>query len=474
MFGRFLFHLFIKYAPVIDMLVNVSVFYFSSIIIKSNFILNSKSVESNINILVLAFIYSFLWMINSNSQGYYRFKRVRQLLDEFFIILPLTFKTYLELIAVYILLGGVLWNDYSFFHRRFFAYSFFMQLVVFLYYQFIVIRIYSLLHKKGYNIKLVMIAGINENSIKSAEKIGRNPFWGYKVAGFIDDDPSRAEKFGVLDLYAGPSGQIEKLYFDKSFERLICCYPASQYAETTEAIRICEKNNIDVHIVPDMFYYMTANSAITTLEGIPLISLYEPALSGWGGSAKRLMDLIFSLFGIILISPLLIAIASLVKFSSRGPVFYSQERVGLDNVTFMMYKFRTMYTDSETGSGPKWADKNDPRCTRIGAFLRKTSLDELPQLFNVLRGEMSLVGPRPERPFFVHKFKEEIRNYMKRHRVKAGITGWAQVNGLRGSSTSLAQRIEYDLYYIENWSIWFDLKILVKTILVVWNDKNAY
>jgi len=189
---------------------------------------------------------------------------------------------------------------------------------------------------------------------------------------------------------------------------------------------------------------------------------------------KRIMDFTLSLIGLIALSPLFLLLAAAVKFSSKGPVFYSQERVGLDNKPFMMYKFRSMYTDSEFHSGPKWADKNDPRCTRIGAILRKTSLDELPQLFNVLKGDMSLVGPRPERPFFVQKFKEEIKDYMKRHRVKAGITGWAQVNGLRGSSTSLQQRIQYDLYYIENWSLIFDIKILFKTIMVVWNDRNAY
>lgn len=473
MFKRAIFHLFIKYAPLIDALINLSIFYFCSIIIKTHFT-GQAGVESNAIVLILSVIYSMLWMFNSFAEGYYRFKRVRQLIDEFFIMLPITIKTYLELIAIYTLLGGIFWNDYSFFHRRFFIYSIALQSVVFLYYQYTLIRIYALLHNKGYNIKHLMIAGINENSIKMSDVITRNPLWGYNIAGYLDRDPSAAAKHGVQDSYRGAYDKIEELYFDKKFDRIICCLPTREYEETQKIIRICEKNNIDIHIVPDIFYFITANSSINSMEGIPVISLYEPPLAGFGGTMKRIMDFTLSLIGLIALSPLLLILAAAVKLSSKGPVFYSQERVGLDNKPFMMYKFRSMYTDSEFQSGPKWADKNDPRCTRIGAILRKTSLDELPQLVNVLKGDMSLVGPRPERPFFVQKFKEEIKDYMKRHRVKAGITGWAQVNGLRGSSTSLEQRIQYDLYYIENWSLWFDIKILFKTIMVVWNDKNAY
>ncbi|EKD69340.1 MAG: sugar transferase [uncultured bacterium] len=473
MFKRAIFHLFIRYAPAIDALINLSIFYFGSIVIKTHFT-GQAGVESNLIVLILSVVYSLLWMFNSFGEGYYRFKRVRQLVDEFFIMLPVTIKTYLELIAIYTLLGGIFWNDYSFFHRRFFIYSIVVQSVVFLYYQYTLIRIYALLHNKGYNIKHIMIAGVNENSVKLSDVITQNPLWGYNVVGYLDRGPESAVKYGIEKLYCGGFENIEKMYFDKKFDRIICCLPTKDYDETQKIIRICEKNNIDIHIVPDIFYFITSNSSINNMEGIPVISLYDPPLAGMGGFMKRAMDLILSFLGLIVLSPLLLLLAALVKWGSKGPIFYSQERVGLDNRPFMMYKFRSMYTDSEFQSGPKWADKNDPRCTRIGAILRKTSLDELPQLFNVLKGDMSLVGPRPERPFFVQKFKEEIKDYMKRHRVKAGITGWAQVNGLRGSSTSLEQRIQYDLYYIENWSLWFDVKILFKTVMVVWNDKNAY
>jgi len=479
MFGRALFHTFVRYAPFIDILVNLSIFYFGSIFIKTQLIGNRShtdfpTFESNFNLFLISIIYAILWMFNSYNAGYYRFKRVRLVIDEFFAVLPITINTFLELIAIYILLGGILWNDYSFFHRRFFIYSITLQFVIFLYYQYIVIRIYSLMHKKGYNIKLLMFAGINKNSLKVCEKISQNPFWGYKTIGFLDDDPKKAEEFGVANKYFGDISKIEALYFNQQFERLFCCLPVAEYDKTIELIKVCEKNNIDLHIVPDLFYFLTSKSSLNTLDGIPIITLYAPPLSGFGAAAKRTMDIFFSFFGLMAISPLLVLIAVLVKMSSKGPVFYKQERMGLDNLPFQMFKFRTMFTDAEQATGPKWADKNDPRVTKLGAFLRKTSLDELPQLFNVLAGDMSLVGPRPERPFFVQKFKEEIKNYMHRHRVKAGITGWAQVNGLRGSSTSLEQRIEYDLYYIENWSIWFDIKILFKTIMVVWNDKNAY
>ncbi len=473
MFRRAIFHLFIKYAPVIDALVNFSIFYFGSIVIKTHFT-GQAGVESNLIVLILSVIYSILWMFNSFGEGYYRFKRVRQLIDEFFIMLPITIKTYLELIAIYTLLGGIFWNDYTFFHRRFFIYSLISQSLVFLYYQYTLIRIYALLHNKGYNIKHLMIAGINENSLKISGLVTQNPMWGYNVAGYLDGDNENAVRHEVQDLYCGGYDQIETLYFEKKYDRLICCLPAKEYDETQKIIRTCEKNNIDLHIVPDIFYFITSKSSVNNLEGIPIISLYNPPLAGIGGLIKRIMDFILSFAGLIALSPLFLFLAVLVKLNSKGPVFYSQERVGLDNQPFMMYKFRSMYTDSELQSGPKWADKNDPRCTKIGAFMRKTSLDELPQLFNVLKGDMSLVGPRPERPFFVQKFKEEIKDYMKRHRVKAGITGWAQVNGLRGSSTSLEERIQYDLYYIENWSLIFDIKILFKTLMVVWNDRNAY
>lgn len=209
------------------------------------------------------------------------------------------------------------------------------------------------------------------------------------------------------------------------------------------------------------------------LDGLPIVSLQSSPLYGWNSVFKRAFDLGFGSLILVMVSPLMALIALLIKLTSKGPVLYRQERVGMDGHTFEMLKFRTMKEDAESETGPVWAKENDSRRTSIGRFLRKTSLDELPQLFNVLKGEMSLVGPRPERPVFVEKFRNSIPSYALRHKIKAGMTGWAQVNGWRGN-TSLEKRIEHDLYYIQNWSIGFDLRILFMTLWRGFFSKSAY
>jgi len=227
-----------------------------------------------------------------------------------------------------------------------------------------------------------------------------------------------------------------------------------------------------VKIVPDLFQYVTLYGGLEEFGGLPIVSLQGGPLEGWNLVAKRVFDILFSAAALILVSPILLVVALLVKLTSKGPVLYKQERMGMDGAVFPILKFRTMRTDAES-SGARMATAGDDRRTPVGAFLRRTSLDELPQLFNVLRGDMSLVGPRPERPVFIEEFKRQIPKYHLRHKVKAGITGWAQINGLRGQ-TSIAKRIEYDLYYIENWSLLLDLKILVRTALGGFLSRNAY
>jgi len=229
---------------------------------------------------------------------------------------------------------------------------------------------------------------------------------------------------------------------------------------------------VDVRIVPDLYQYITICGGLEEFGGLPIISLQGGPLHGWNLVAKRLFDVLFSLCAIVLTAPAMLAIAALIKATSRGPVLFRQERMGMDGRTFRMLKFRTMYTSAEAW-GVRMATHDDPRRTPLGRFLRQTSLDELPQLFNVLRGDMSLVGPRPERPVFIEEFKRQVPKYHLRHKVKSGMTGWAQINGLRGQ-TSIQKRIEYDLYYIENWSLFLDLKILVRTALGGFISKNAY
>ena len=231
-------------------------------------------------------------------------------------------------------------------------------------------------------------------------------------------------------------------------------------------------HTVDVKIVPDLFQYVTLYGGLEEFGGLPIVSLQGGPLEGWNLVAKRAFDVLFSALALLLLSPLMLATALAVKLTSRGPVLYTQERMGMDGALFRILKFRTMGVESEE-AGPQMTTAGDERRTALGALLRRTSLDELPQLFNVLRGDMSLVGPRPERPVFIEEFKRQIPKYHLRHKVKSGITGWAQINGLRGQ-TSIQKRIEYDLYYIENWSLLLDLKILLRTALGGFLSRNAY
>jgi Undecaprenyl-phosphate glucose phosphotransferase len=230
---------------------------------------------------------------------------------------------------------------------------------------------------------------------------------------------------------------------------------------------------VDLHIVPNLGSFRTLHTETENFEGMPVVTIVRSPLFGWNRLLKRGLDMVGAAAALLIFGPIMLLIAGLVRLSSPGPIFYRQERMGLDGRTFNALKFRSMRLDAEQRTGAVWASKDDDRCTPIGRFIRKVSLDELPQLFNVLRGEMSLVGPRPERPVFIEQFKKQIPDYMLRHKVKAGITGWAQINGWRGN-TSLEKRIEFDLYYIERWSLWFDIKILFLTIFRGFVDPNAY
>jgi len=279
---------------------------------------------------------------------------------------------------------------------------------------------------------------------------------GYQITGVFD----WKEKEKVMGLLK--EGGIEKL---------VLVSPSGSEEVLKELIKECSDFNVDFTIIPGIYSVLTTRLRVEVLEGIPMIGIKETPLQGVNLWVKRLEDIIISSFLLLITFPLFLLIALLIKITSRGPVFYRQERVGLDGKPFVMLKFRTMKMDAEKETGPVWATPDDPRRTKVGKILRKLSLDELPQLINVVKGEMSLVGPRPERPYFVEKFKEMIPEYMARHRIKAGITGWAQVNGLRGN-TPLEERIKYDLYYLENWSLWFDLKILFLTLFTF--HREAY
>jgi Undecaprenyl-phosphate glucose phosphotransferase len=271
----------------------------------------------------------------------------------------------------------------------------------------------------------------------------------------------------------GQIGDIPSLIDAYSIDEVIIALPEASHEEILTIISLCERGKVSIKVYPDVFQIMAAQVSIGDLGGLPLLTVRDIALRGWRLTLKRAVDLLGSAVGLVLLSPLMMLVAALVKLDSKGPVFYVQERMGLDAEPFWMLKFRSMRADAEAETGPVWATEDDPRRTRLGAFIRRLSIDEWPQFINVLLGEMSLVGPRPERPVFVEQFKRSIPRYMDRHREKAGLTGWAQVNGLRGD-TSIAERTKYDLWYIENWSLFLDFKIILRTIINSFTSKNAY
>jgi len=293
------------------------------------------------------------------------------------------------------------------------------------------------------------------------QKIQWSPYLGYEVVGFVNGKTAENEQPSAPIL--GNSEDLPELITEHDIDEVIIALPEPDHQDLLRIISLCERNRVAVKVYPDLFQIMASKMSIDDLGGLPLISIQDTALRGWNLTLKRGLDLVGAAAGLVLFSPLMLLIAVLIKLESPGPVFYLQERMGLDARPFMVIKFRSMRKDAEK-DGPGWTTQDDPRKTRIGNLLRKASIDELPQFINVLIGEMRLVGPRPERPIYVRQFQQSIPRYMERHREKAGMTGWAQVNGLRGD-TSIWERTKYDLWYIENWSLWLDIKIIIRTVL---------
>lgn len=316
----------------------------------------------------------------------------------------------------------------------------------------------------------LLIIGTGRIARDITMRIQNNPSLGYRIVGVVTDHVKpKGQMLGIpiIGLYH----DIPQIIDDYSVEQAIIALPDAKRAEIVELVTLCQRGRVDIKVYPDIFAYMAGDLNVDDLGGTPLLTVRDIALRGWKLSLKRGMDFIGALLGLIFLSPIMMLIAIAIKLESHGPVFYSQIRMGLDGRPFPVIKFRSMRVDAET-SGPGWTVPDDPRVTRIGRLLRRLDMDELPQLINVLFGQMSLVGPRPERPVYVQQFREQIPRYMERHREKAGMTGWAQVNGMRGD-TSIAARTSFDLWYVENWSLWLDIKIILRTIWLVIVRKNA-
>lgn len=323
------------------------------------------------------------------------------------------------------------------------------------------------LRRRGVDVRRILIAGTTPLAHRLAARLEASRYLGFQVAGHLSEgDAGDAPTLGTL-------GEIREVVERARIDEVYVALSPDLRAEAERLLNDLADSSVDIRLVPDTLEHMRLNAGIEELDGLPVILLSQTPLLGWNRWMKVLMDYVLGALALLVLSPLMGAVALAVKWTSPGPVLYRQERMGLDGVRFQMYKFRSMRVGAEAESGAVWARQNDDRRTWVGALLRKTSLDELPQLFNVLRGEMSLVGPRPERPVFVEEFRRSVPGYMLRHKMKSGMTGWAQVNGWRGN-TSIEKRIEFDLHYIENWSLGFDVKILWLTVWKGLINKNAY
>jgi len=345
--------------------------------------------------------------------------------------------------------------------------------------------------EKGYYLKNCLLIGFNEMSMDFISGMDESLEFGYQIKGFLDDYVNLDDLSPVLKSlklrhdkrfnanyirqnYKGKISDLDRLLNKKDIDIVIIGLSDIEYDKLAKILSITEKQGVKAKIIPYYYKLVPAKPYMDDIGGIPVIDTrHVPLDNVIRALSKRLFDIIISVIGIVLTSPIMVFSILMIKLTSPGPVIYKQSRVGLNRKSFMMYKFRSMKLQTENEEKTGWTTKDDPRKTRWGAFMRKTSIDELPQLFNVLKGDMSVIGPRPERPQFVEQFKETIPKYMIKHQVRPGITGWAQVNGWRGD-TSIEKRIEYDLYYIENWTFGFDLKIILLTFFKGFINKNAY
>jgi exopolysaccharide biosynthesis polyprenyl glycosylphosphotransferase len=333
----------------------------------------------------------------------------------------------------------------------------------------LLLKIETRLHRRGKHLLKGLMAGASPWSVTLLDSLARHPGFGIDIVGYAGANPLLYKNLTCL----GSLGQIREFVEKYKIDMVFIALPDAGDTLLEDCMEACAGLNIEFYMIPNSLELMSSRIRIQEIGGVPVLKIKEAAIQGWNAVFKRAFDLVFSVLAWVLILPILGGIAILIKLGSRGTIFYKQRRIGLDGREFDCLKFRTMYMDAEAKTGPVWTQANDPRVTAIGRLLRRFSLDELPQLVNVVRGEMSLVGPRPERPHFVEQFKKSIPKYLERHRVRSGMTGWAQVNGLRGN-VSIDERTKYDVYYVENWSLLFDIKIILKTIWSVIKGENSY
>ena len=407
-----------------------------------------------------------VWPVVFYFHGLYQIRRDRSTIDELLaVVVAVSLGT--------ILLVGLLsfWRGFSF-NRPLLVVFLGLDILLVSLARFGIHKYLEIVWAAGVGVRRVLIVGLGHAGKAIADKLLDHPATGLKPIGFADDDPAkRAGGYRGLKVL-GTTGEVKALLPAHEIDTVFLALPVDAHRTMLAILKDVGNEMIDLRVVPDLFQYVTFKAGVEDFDGLPVINLTQVPLEGWNSLVKRTMDVMLSAVGLAVLAVLFPFIAVAIWLEDRGPVFYTHDRMGLDGRLFRMIKFRSMRVDAEE-EGVRWAEENDPRRTRVGRFLRKTSLDELPQLVNVFVGDMSLVGPRPERPEFVSTFKERFPQYMLRHRVRSGITGWAQIHGWRGN-TSLSKRIEYDLYYIENWSVGLDVKILWLTLRWGFTHKNAY
>ena len=399
--------------------------------------------------------------------GLYRSNRMRGRRSEISNVFLVNILGYLLVILALFMTRRMHWSRSML--AAFFALNAFTDSLI----RLLIREVIKKLRSDGRFVRNILLVGYSRAAEEYIDRVKANPQWGLNIRGILDDRVEAGTEYKKIKVL----GRIDNLMIilpENHLDEIAITLGLSEFYRLETIVTLCEKSGVHTKFIPDYNNIIPTKPYTEDILGLPVINIrYVPLTNTFYAAIKRLMDIVGSLLCIVLFSPVMIVFGALVKITSPGPLIYRQERVGLRNKPFMMYKFRSMVVQEESSEKKKWTVRDDPRVTAIGRFMRKTSIDELPQLFNVLKGDMSLVGPRPERPYFVEKFQEEIPRYMIKHQVRPGMTGWAQIHGYRGD-TSIRKRIDYDLYYIENWTIGLDIKILFLTVFRGFVNKNAY
>lgn len=406
-----------------------------------------------------------MWIILFQRRKMYGARRQVDLSSELFdVIRVVTFGMLIVLSVTFF------FREFSY-SRIVFVFIWFVSIACIFLGRVVILEFERLLYHHGKERRNVLLIGANATAQHLASRIHHRPTLGYNLIGYCSDNDEFIESVATNRL--GDVDAIPSLVIEHKIETLLICLPAQERDKLQQIIEGLEGKNIQILLQPEVIGIVPTRLRIHEIFGIPFLGIKDIPMTTWGGITKRAFDIAFSFTVIVLSLPFACITAIIIWLESRGPIFYTQVRVGLDGHEFVLYKFRSMKKDAERESGPTWTRKGDPRITRFGRILRRSSFDEMPQFMNVFLGQMSVVGPRPERPEFVQQFRNYVPKYVERHRLKTGITGWAQVNGLRGE-TPIAERTKYDLYYIENWSLTLDIRIIFKTLQAVIFGKDAY